>query len=234
MDWISSVVDFVLHVDKHLMTLTQAYGLWTYLILFVIVFCETGLVVTPFLPGDSLLFAAGAIAALGGGVDVAILCLVLVAAAFLGDTVNFHVGKYLGPKVLHKENARFLKREYLDRTHAFFVKYGGLTIIYARFVPIVRTFAPFMAGLGTMSYGRFIVYNATGGAVWVALFVGAGYFFGQLPFIQKNFSLVALAIIILSVVPIAIETIRHRRARKPKIGEFAAPGESPRNDRAKA
>lgn len=215
MGWISDIIDFVLHIDVHLKAIIAAYGTWTYLILFLIVFCETGLVVTPFLPGDSLLFAAGAFASTGV-VDFWVLFAVLSAAAILGDTVNFHIGKYLGPKVLNKPNAKILKKEYLDRTHAFFERYGGLTIIYARFVPIVRTFAPFLAGVGAMTYSRFILYNVVGGIVWVAAFTAAGFFFGNIPIVQKNFTLVILFIIVLSVVPIVIEAIRHRRTRQPE------------------
>ncbi|MBI4056442.1 MAG: DedA family protein [Elusimicrobia bacterium] len=202
--------DFILHLDKHLNTIIQQYGTWTYLILFMIVFCETGLVVTPLLPGDSLLFAAGAFAGMGS-LNVGWLFLLLGAAAILGDTVNYQIGNYLGPKVFQKEDSRFLKKEYLDRTHQFYEKYGGKTIIIARFVPIVRTFAPFVAGVGHMTYGRFLSYNVVGGILWVAVFVGGGYLFGNLPAVKHNFTLVILAIIVLSILPGIIEFLRARR-----------------------
>jgi membrane-associated protein len=212
MDWIKFFLDVFLHLDKHLGEVIGNYGAWTYLILLVIIFCETGLVVTPFLPGDSLLFAAGAFAALGK-LDPLWLFLLLSAAAIAGDTVNYWVGHWIGPRAFSGE-IRFLRREYLDRTHAFFEKYGGKTIILARFVPIVRTFAPFVAGVGAMNYAKFIVYNVVGGLAWVALFVFGGYWFGNQPFVKKNFSLVVLAIIIISVMPMVIEYVRARRARR--------------------
>ena len=213
------LIDFFLHLDRHLAELTAQYGTWTYLILFAIVFCETGLVVTPILPGDSLLFAAGAIAAqtTSAGenpLDVSTLCLVLLAAAVLGDTVNYHIGHFLGPKVLRGEKSRFFNRKHLDRTHQFFEKYGGKTIILARFVPIVRTFAPFVAGVGAMSYLRFLAYNVIGGVTWVLGFVLAGYWFAERPFVKKNFSLVIIAIVIISVMPAVYEFWRHRREQR--------------------
>jgi membrane-associated protein len=219
MSFISRLIDIVLHLDKHLGALIEHNGPWTYVILFVVIFCETGLVVAPFLPGDSLLFAAGAFAAkpvLSGGMDLkpVWLFLILAAAAILGDTVNYWIGRIVGPKIFHREKVRFFKKEYLERTHRFYEKYGGETIIIARFVPIIRTFAPFVAGIGRMSYGRFISYNIIGGVVWVALFVFGGYFFGNIPFIQKNFSLVIIAIIFISAIPILIEFLRHLR-KKP-------------------
>jgi membrane-associated protein len=209
MEWISYFFDLFLHLDKHLGDVIKDYGTWTYLILLVILFCETGLVVTPFLPGDSLLFAAGTFAALGS-LDAWWLFGLLSLAAITGDTVNYWIGAYIGPKAF-SGNIRFLKKEHLDRTHAFYEKYGGKTIIIARFVPIVRTFAPFVAGVGAMNYARFIVYNIVGGVAWVALFVFGGYWFGTQPFVQKNFSLVVLAIIFISVMPMVIEFIRAKR-----------------------
>ena len=215
MEFIKQVIDFVLHLDTHLGHLIQQYHSWIYAILFTIIFCETGLVVTPFLPGDSLLFAAGAFAA-AGSLKLAWLLLLLAAAAILGDTANYWIGHYVGPKVFHKEKTRFFKKKYLERTHAFYEKYGGQTIIIARFVPIIRTFAPFVAGIGRMTYWRFISFNVIGGLAWVALFVLAGYFFGNLPFVKKNFSLVIMAIILISLVPGFVEVIRHRKNKEPE------------------
>jgi membrane-associated protein len=209
-EWIEYLVDLFLHLDRHLGEIIRNYGTWTYLILWVIIFCETGLVVTPFLPGDSLLFAAGSFAAIGT-LDPHVLFLILSLAAILGDTVNYWIGAWVGPRAFSGE-IRFLKKEYLDRTHRFYEKYGGKTIILARFVPIVRTFAPFVAGVGAMNYGRFIVYNVVGGVVWVALFVYGGYFFGTRPFVQRNFSLVIVAIVLISVMPMLVEYLRSRRA----------------------
>ena len=209
MELIKTFIDIFMHLDKHLGSLIQAYGLWTYLILFLIIFCETGLVITPILPGDSLLFAAGAFAALGA-FDVIWLFLLLTVAAIAGDTVNYWVGSYMGPKIFHKEKVRFLNREYLDRTHRFYEKHGGKTIIIARFMPIIRTFAPFVAGIGKMTYLHFIGFNVVGGIVWIAAFIFGGYFFGNIPLVKKNFMLVIMAIIILSVLPGIIEYLRHR------------------------
>src|SRR5215211_4322871 len=211
MDWVKQFVDLFLHLDTHLGQVISQYGTWTYLILFLIVFCETGLVVTPILPGDSLLFAAGTFAALGD-LDVRVMILLLVVAAILGDTVNYWVGAAIGPRAF-QGNIRFLRKEHLDRTHAFYEKHGGKTIILARFVPIIRTFAPFVAGVGAMSYGRFLTYNVVGAVLWVGLFVLAGYFFGNISVVRENFSLVILAIIALSVLPIAVEALRARRSR---------------------
>lgn len=201
---ISGLIDFILHIDQHLVALTQDYGIWIYAILFLIVFCETGLVVTPFLPGDSLLFAAGAVAALGG-MNVHIAALLLLAAAIIGDAVNFAIGKYFGEKLFTKPDSRIFKREYLDKTHAFYEKYGGKTIILARFVPIVRTFAPFVAGMGDMHYGKFIRYNIIGALLWVGLLTYAGYFFGTQPIVQNNFGLMVIGIIVVSVLPMVVE-----------------------------
>ena len=207
MELIADFIDVLMHLDRHLQAIFHAYGVWTYGILFLIIFCETGLVVTPILPGDSLLFAAGAIAA-GGSLDVAWLFGILSVAAVAGDTVNYQIGLYLGPKALYKENARVLKKEYLDRTHRFYDRYGGKTIVIARFVPIVRTFAPFLAGVGKMSYWRFAQYNVVGGLVWIATFVFGGYYFGSIPIVKQNFTLVILAIIVISVIPAAMEFLR--------------------------
>ncbi len=212
MELIRSLFDFVLHIDKNLELLISQYGVWLYLILFVIVFCETGLVVTPFLPGDSLLFAAGALAASTGQLNVLILWLLLCVAAILGDTVNYAIGKKLGISIF-SDNARVLKTQYLRKTEAFYEKHGNKTIILARFVPIVRTFAPFVAGVGSMQYRRFITYNVIGGVVWVTLFLTVGYLIGNIPIIKNNFSLVTILIIIVSVVPMVLEVLKERRER---------------------
>jgi len=211
---VKQIMDFILHLDKHLSGLIQAYGLWTYGILFFIIFLETGFVVTPFLPGDSLLFAAGSFAA-AGAFKLGWLLIILSAAAVLGDTANYWIGHFVGPKVFSGERKRFFKKEYLDRTHRFYEKYGAETIIIARFVPIIRTFAPFVAGIGRMSYWKFISYNVVGGIGWVLIFVLGGYFFGNMPIIKENFGLVIIAIIIISVIPAVIEFLRHRRATPP-------------------
>ena len=214
-DWLKFFVDFVLHIDKHLAELVRNYQSWTYAILFIIVFCETGLVVTPFLPGDSLLFAAGSIAALGTGnqagsaLDPNLLFVIFVSAALLGDNVNYWIGHFIGNRVLSSNN-RFFKKEYVDKTHRFYEKHGGKTVIIARFVPIIRTFAPFVAGVGAMRYSKFITYCVIGAVLWVGIFVYAGYFFGTLPFIQRNFSLVVVVIILISVVPIIIEILKSK------------------------
>ena len=211
MEPLRTIIDLFLHLDKHLSQVISQYGTWTHLILFLIVFCETGLVVTPFLPGDSLLFAAGTFAALGA-LDVRLIILLLIIAAVVGDTVNYWVGAYIGPRAF-RGNVRFLKQEYLDRTHAFYEKHGGKTVILARFIPIIRTFAPFVAGVGAMSYPKFILYNVVGAVLWVGLFVLGGYFFGNIQLVRENFTLVILAIIALSVLPIVVETLRARRSR---------------------
>jgi len=211
-EFLSKIIDFIIHLDTHLSDLIQTYGLWTYLILFVVIFCETGLVVTPFLPGDSLIFAAGTFAA-RGDLKVGWLFLVLAAAAVIGDTVNYWIGKIIGPKIFHKEKTRFFRKEYLDRTHEFYEKYGAETIIIARFVPIIRTFAPFVAGIGRMTYLKFISYNVIGGVGWVAIFTFGGYFFGNIPFVKNNFSIVIIAIILISLVPAVLEFLKHRKKR---------------------
>lgn len=204
------IVDFILHIDTHLVQIMNDYGAWTYAVLFLIVFCETGLVVTPFLPGDSLLFAAGALSA-GGGLNPVALCVVLLVAAILGDSVNYSIGRAVGTRAFDGRS-RFLKREHLEKTEAFYAKYGGKTIVLARFIPIVRTYAPFVAGAGQMDYGRFVFFNVSGAFIWVGLLVGAGYFFGNIPIVKDNFGLVVIAIILLSVAPIGVEYVRHRRA----------------------
>jgi membrane-associated protein len=210
MEYVSWFVDLFLHLDKHLAEVIAQYGVYTYALLFTIIFLETGLVVTPILPGDSLLFAAGTFAGLGS-LDVGLVFVLLSVAAILGDTVNYSIGHYLGPKVFHFEKSRLFNPEHLKKTHAFYEKYGGKTIIIARFVPIVRTFAPFVAGIGAMSYGKFLAYNVIGGILWVAICVFAGYFFGNLPIVKQNFSLVIIAIVIISVLPAVYEYVKHRR-----------------------
>lgn len=207
MELLLQLMDFVLHIDVHLDAIIRDYGTWTYAILFLIIFAETGLVVTPILPGDSLLFAAGTFAS-RGSLDPVMLFILLSIAAVLGDAVNYGVGKYLGPKAA--EGLRFVKQEYLDRTHAFYEKHGGKTIVIARFMPIIRTFAPFVAGIGTMTYRRFALFNVSGGIVWIGLFVFAGYFFGNIPAVEENFTLVIMAIILLSIMPGIVEYLRHR------------------------
>jgi len=211
---LKQLIDYVLHVDVHLSELILAYGTWIYAILFAVVFCETAFVVTPFLPGDSLLFAAGAFAA-AGSLDATWLFLLFSAAAIAGDTVNYAIGAYVGPKIFHKEHVRFLNREYLDRTHRFYEKHGGKTIVIARFMPIIRTFAPFVAGIGKMTYAKFLGYNVIGGIVWVGSFVYAGYYFGNMPAVKENFALVVAAIIVLSTIPPVVEFLKHRaRSRR--------------------
>ena len=207
MEQLRFFIDLFLHLDEHMANIISQYGAWTYAILFMVVFMETGFVVTPFLPGDSLLFAAGTFAALGS-MNVWLLMILLIIAAIAGDTVNYWIGHYLGDRAY---NIKWIKKEYLDRTHAFFEKHGGKTIFLARFVPIVRTFAPFVAGMGRMSYSYFFSYNVFGGIVWVVLFTMLGYFFGNIPFVKQNFELVILAIIFVSVVPAVWEAWKARR-----------------------
>jgi membrane-associated protein len=221
MDLVHWFVDFFLHLDRHLAEVIQAYGTWTYALLFTIVFLETGLVVTPILPGDSLLFAAGTFAALGT-LDVGLLFVLLSVAAILGDTVNYAIGHYLGPKVFHYERSRFFNPDHLRKTHQFYEKYGGKTIIIARFVPIVRTFAPFVAGIGAMTYWRFLAYNVIGGVLWVTVCLFAGYFFGNIPIVKQNFSLAIIAIVLRSVMPAVVEYVRHRREAKRAAAAAAA------------
>lgn len=213
MEFIKDFIDILLHLDKHLAGIIQQYGVWTYLILFLIIFCETGLVVTPILPGDSLLFATGAFTATGS-LDLFTVLILLTVAAILGDTVNYWIGAFIGPKAFQYEKSRLFKKEYLIRTHEFYEKHGGKTIIIARFMPIIRTFAPFVAGIGKMTYAKFLLYNVAGGTLWIALFVLGGYFFGNIPFVKKNFTLVILAIILLSILPGIIEFIRHKKRKQ--------------------
>lgn len=213
MEALTQLIDLFLHLDKHLKPILEQYGGWTYLLLFMIVFCETGLVVTPFLPGDSLLFAAGAFAA-SGSLSLTVLIVSLIVAAIIGDTVNYWVGHSLGPRLLAFKRFRLIKPEHLAYTHEFYEKYGGKTIIIARFVPIVRTLAPFVAGLGSMTYGKFMSYNVIGAVAWVVICTVAGYLFGNLPFVQENFSLVVLAIIFLSILPAVWELWKARTVRK--------------------
>ena len=212
MEFLQYLIDLFLHLDKHLHEIISNYGTLTYVILFGVIFAETGFVLTPFLPGDSLLFAAGTFAALGS-LNVHLLFLLLTVAAILGDTVNYWVGSYLGPKVFDKK-IRFLKKEHLEKTHQFYEKHGGKTIIIARFVPIIRTFAPFVAGIGAMTYSKFILYNIAGAILWCALFIYGGYFFGNLPIVKNNFSIVIVVIIFISILPGIIEFARHKFANK--------------------
>ena len=214
MEFIQYLIDLFLHLDKHLHEIILQYGALTYVILFGVIFAETGLVFTPFLPGDSLLFAAGTFAAIGS-LNVHLLFILLTVAAIIGDTVNYWVGNYLGPKVFEKK-IRFLKKEHLEKTHQFYEKHGGKTIIIARFIPIIRTFAPFVAGVGAMTYSKFIMYNIVGGVLWCALFIYGGYFFGNLPIVKNNFSIVIVVIIIISILPGVIEFARHKFANKNK------------------
>ena len=209
MELINFLIEFLLNLDKHLDLIIRNYGIWTYAIFFLVIFVETGLVVFPFLPGDSLLFAVGSFAALGS-LDLKWLMILLSLAAIVGDSVNYWIGHMTGPKVFHKKKSRFFNKKHLERTHRFYEKYGGKTIVLARFIPIIRTFAPFVAGIGTMSYGYFFIYNVTGGTAWVVIFVLGGYFFGNIPLVNKNFSLVIFAIIFISILPGIIEFIRHR------------------------
>jgi membrane-associated protein len=206
---IASLLDILLHLDRHLGEIIRDFGVWTYLILFVIVFCETGLVVTPILPGDSLLFAVGAFAALGA-LDLAASLILLSVAAVAGDSTNYAIGYRVGPTVFSRARSRWLNREYLDRTHRFYERHGAKTIVIARFVPIVRTFAPFVAGIGRMTYSRFLTYNVAGGIAWIVIFVLGGYLFGNIPVVKRNFTVVILVIIVISVLPAVIEILRQR------------------------
>ncbi len=207
---IGTLLDYLIHLDTHLSAVIQDYGAWTYLILFLIIFCETGLVVTPFLPGDSLLFAVGTFAA-AGALDLGVTLVLLSVAAIAGDTVNYAIGYRVGPRVFSEEGARFLNREHLDRTHRFYERHGAKTIVIARFVPIIRTFAPFVAGIGHMTYARFALYNVMGGVGWIVILTVGGYLFGNIPLVRRNFTLVIFAIIALSILPGLIEVLRQRR-----------------------
>lgn len=220
MDLIKQLLDYFLHLDKHLDYIIQTYQNWSYLILFAIIFMETGLVVTPFLPGDSLIFMAGVFAH-RGSLNVFGLWGLLCLAAVLGDTVNYWIGHAIGPRAFSGK-VRFLKKEYLDRTHAFFEKHGGKAIILARFVPIVRTFAPFVAGVGAMTYPRFIAYNVIGGLLWVTIFTAGGYFFADNPWVEKNFSIVVVAIILISVLPAVVEVLKERARQRASASDEAA------------
>jgi membrane-associated protein len=211
---VAQLWDIVVHLDRHLQWLVANYGVWIYAILFAIVFCETGLVVTPFLPGDSLLFVCGALAAVGG-LDMTLLVIVLVSAAVIGDSVNYSFGRWLGPRVF-REDRKWLNRKHLDRTHEFYERHGGKTIVIARFVPIIRTYAPFVAGIGAMGYTRFLSYNVGGAVLWVVSLGYAGYFFGNIPWVKQNLSVVILGIIVLSMVPLAVEYLRHRGVESGK------------------
>ena len=210
MEYLASFIDIILHLDKHLTLLVLQYGPWIYAILFVIIFSETGFVVTPFLPGDSLLFVAGAVAALGG-MNIGILLAVLTAAAVLGNMLNYQIGRFLGPKVFHWENSRFFNKAALDKTHAYYEKHGGKTLIISRFLPLFRTFAPFVAGIGAMTYTRFSMFNLTGAIGWVGSLTLAGYWFGNLPWVQKNLTLVIVGIIVISLVPLFVGWLQHRK-----------------------
>ena len=212
MEILSYIIDIFVHLDVHLSELIVMFGPMTYVILFLVIFCETGLVVTPFLPGDSLLFVVGAFSA-KGDFDVVLIFIILSIAAITGNMVNYQIGRYLGPKVFQSES-RFMKKEYLDRTHAFYEKHGAKTIVIARFLPIIRTFAPFVAGIGRMDYRRFTIYNLVGCVAWLSAFILGGYFFGNLPIVKKNLTMVIFAIIVISFLPGVIEVIRHRRSAK--------------------
>ncbi len=212
MELLFSGWDLLVHLDRHLATLLEQHGAWVYLLLFVIIFCETGLVVTPFLPGDSLLFIAGTLAA-GGGIDVHLIAVLLVAAAALGNTVNYSIGRFIGPKVFHWEESRLFNRRALDHAHAFYEKHGGKTIVITRFVPILRTFAPFVAGIARMTYLSFTAYNLAGALAWVLSLLYAGYWFGNVPFVKENLTIVIVGIVVLSVTPLAFEYLRQRLKR---------------------
>ncbi|QLQ24445.1 MAG: DedA family protein [Dechloromonas sp.] len=213
MEFLAQFMDIVLHLDKHLAVLVQQYGLWIYGILFVIIFSETGFVVTPFLPGDSLLFVAGALAALGeGGMDILVLMGVLTTAALLGNTLNYHIGRYLGPKVFHWENSRFFNKAALLKTHVFYEQHGGKTLVISRFLPLFRTFAPFVAGIGAMSYAKFQFFNCLGAAAWIVSLCLAGYWLGNLPWVKANLSVIIVGIILFSLVPIGIGYLKSKGA----------------------
>jgi len=211
MEFLNFFLDIVLHLDKHLATLVQSYGIWIYAILFAVIFSETGFVVTPFLPGDSLLFVAGALAAVGG-MDISLLITLLTVAAVLGNTLNYAIGRYFGPKVFHWENSRLFNKAALEKTHAFYEKHGGKTLVISRFLPLFRTFAPFVAGIGSMTYGRFTLFNVIGALAWVVSLTLAGYLFGNMPWIKQNLTAVIVAIIVLSLLPVAVGAWKSRSA----------------------
>ncbi|MCI0389129.1 MAG: DedA family protein [Acidobacteria bacterium] len=223
MELIKDFIDFILHLDTHLVELVSRYGTFSYAILFAIIFCETGLVVTPFLPGDSLLFAVGALSA-KGALNVYTVALLLMLAAIIGDSTNYWIGYFAGPKVFRSESSRWLNRKHLERTSQFYERYGVKTVVIARFMPIVRTFAPFVAGIGRMYYPRFLFFSVLGSILWIGLFVTAGYLFGNIPVVKRNFTLVILVIIFLSILPALIEVARERRGRKPAVDSNRAEG----------
>ena len=210
MDLLAAFIDIVLHLDAHLLALTQQYGVWVYAILFMIIYCETGLVITPFLPGDSLLFVAGALCGMGA-LQLELLAPLLVLAAFSGDNTNYWIGRLVGVRLLGRANARLIKREHLDKTHAFYEKHGGKTIIFARFLPIIRTFAPFVAGIGLMRYRLFVLFSALGSVAWITSLTVAGYLFGNIPIVKENLTLIIIGIIVISLLPALLEFIRHRK-----------------------
>jgi membrane-associated protein len=215
MDFIYYFIDLFLHLDVHLSELVRQYDTWVYAILFVIIFCETGLVVTPFLPGDSLLFVAGTLCTVADNhLNIALLLLLMISAAILGDAVNYSIGRFFGKSLFRNPNSKIFRQDYLDKTHHFYEKYGGKTIILARFVPIVRTFAPFVAGMGKMTYHRFALFNITGGVAWASIFLLTGYFFGTLPFVKHNLQILVVVIIVISVMPVVIEVLRERKKRR--------------------
>ena len=210
MDLLAAFIDIVLHLDAHLLALTQQYGVWVYAILFMIIYCETGLVITPFLPGDSLLFVAGALCGMGA-LQLELLVPLLVLAAFSGDNTNYWIGRLVGVRLLNRPNAKLIKRDHLDKTHAFYEKHGGKTIIFARFLPIIRTFAPFVAGIGLMRYRLFVLFSALGGVAWITSLSVAGYFFGNIPLVKNNLTLIIIGIIVITLLPALLEFIRHRK-----------------------
>ncbi|OAA92852.1 DedA family protein [Clostridium coskatii] len=216
---IGTLINVILHLDKYLNVMIQNYGIWTYAVIFLIIFCETGLVVTPFLPGDSILFAAGALASTGS-LEILILFIAFYLAAVIGDTVNYHIGKKIGTKILEKEDIKYINKEYLNKAHSFYKKHGSMTIVVGRFIPIIRTFVPFVAGIGDMGYSKFITYNMLGGFLWVTLFLGGGYFFGNLPFIKQHFSYVLIAIIIISLIPGVVTFIGEKRNENNNSGDM--------------
>ncbi|MGH9832568.1 MAG: DedA family protein [Blastocatellia bacterium] len=217
MEFITNFIDIILNLDTYLVELVKRYGTFSYAILFAIIFCETGLVVTPFLPGDSLLFAVGALASTGA-LDVYTVAILLTLAAIIGDSTNYWIGYFVGPKVFSSESSRWLNRSHLERTHSFYEKYGVKTVVIARFMPIVRTFAPFVAGIGRMNYLRFLTFSVLGSILWIGSFVTAGYLFGEIPVVKNNFTLVVIAIIIISILPAVIEAVRARRDKKQVVG----------------
>lgn len=218
MSVIGTLINVIVHLDKYLNVILQNYGMWTYALIFLIVFCETGLVVTPFLPGDSILFATGALASIGS-LKIFLLFMVFYLSAVIGDTVNYHIGQKIGSNILDKEDVKYINKEYLKKAHSFYEKHGSMTIVVGRFIPIIRTFVPFVAGIGEMSYSKFIIYNMLGGFLWVALFLGVGYFFGELPFIKQHFSYILIAIIIISIIPGIIAFIKEKRNGGNKVDD---------------